>query len=259
MPTRPWCANSRLPAACSSARGARRASATMPAAPITFCPPAEARARAAASRPGISCAAPACSSSPAPGCRALRRSSSRWRRPKGLSRTAGRWRCAGEEEESPAPRAGDCRARDREAARAVRRAGRRPRRQAAPRFQRKHGRLLAGRAARAAAHDVRTTVHLSGVRSFAAAAGAPFWRAAFGDVVHQRRGRRAAPADGYLRRAGQHRAAARADFHDVPLLRRNRRRARRGRALRRRHAVSAGSDPARAAALPAPAVSGQPE
>ncbi len=195
----------------SSAPGARSRSATTPAAPTTCCPPAAARARGAGFPPGISCAARPCSSF-------SRRDCAAW--PRGLG--AGRCRRAGGAParrrgapvNAAARRSGRAKAQGARAAFALAslpwrasgayvapeegRAG-----QAAARFQRKHRGLFARGVARSAQNDARAVGASIRSTKIGAAAGAALWRAAGGDAADQRRGRRAALADGNVRRAGQ--------------------------------------------------------
>ena len=136
----------------SSARGARSRSAIMPAAPITCCRPAVARVRAAGFPPGILCVARACSKCRARDCAGWRRWFRRWRMPRGWWRTARRRGAPNEARRVAAGANAQEAIRSDFAVSCVLRcaafgalcgAGRRPRREAAPRFQREHGGLLA--------------------------------------------------------------------------------------------------------------------
>ena len=167
---------------------------------ITCCRRAAVRARAAGFRPGISCAAPACSSLLAAGIAAAGAGGFRaggcrraWWRTGAPSRCASEARPSGRNARRSASRAWRSRAASvGRASGALRRAGRGPRREAAPRFQREHRRAARRRCcARCAGLRREQLAHLSGVRSLRAAAGAALWRAARGDAAHQWRGRRA--------------------------------------------------------------------
>ena len=260
-------------AASSSARGPRSRSAIMPAGPTTCFPRAAARGRAAGFPLGILCAARRCRSFRGRGCGVWRRWWRRWRTPKGWWRTGAPWRCGSE--------AGTCGARGRSARSGIAAgacAWRVPRARFGARGLAPYVAPEEGRAGKLRLDFNENTVGCSpavlrALRRIRAEQLAiyPEYEAATRRMARHFGVRPAemlltngvddalAADDGDVRRAGQHGAGSRADIFDVSLFRRSGRRARRGGALRRGRALSAGGDSAGLEALAARSVPCQSE